>query len=332
MYDQKLIEEVLRQLSQRRQQAILAAQHRRQELSRACPRLEEIRRELGETGSRLVKTVLAKGGEEEIRRLREKNLALQEEQTAILREAGLPPDYLEPPYHCRRCQDTGFEKGRRCACMEALLKAEACRALPTLEGGGQYQFSNFSLEYYGDQPSASGQPTPRQRMAAVLERCREFVSPFRQQKGSLLLIGRTGLGKTHLSLAMAGEAARQGFGVVYASAQGICDRAQREKFGRDEDGSDSRFLRAAAGCDLLVLDDLGSEYGSALSSAILFDLVNSRLLDQRSTIISTNLTPDEMQQKYPERLVSRLLCGYTMLYFDGTDIRQQKMLRRAGSR
>ena len=328
MYDQKIIEQVLRQLSQRRQQAVLAAQHRRQELSRACPRLEEIRRELGETGSQLVKTVLAKGGEEEIRRLREKNLALQEEQSAILREAGLPEDYLEPPFQCPRCQDTGFDGGKRCACMEALLKAEACRALPTLDGGGEYRFGNFSLDYYSEKAAAPGQPSPRQRMTAVLERCREFVSPFQPQKGSLLLIGRTGLGKTHLSLAMAGEAARQGFGVVYASAQGICDRAEREKFGRDEDGSDGRFLRAAAGCDLLILDDLGSEYSSPLSAAILFDLVNSRLLDRRSTIISTNLSPDEMQQKYSERLVSRLLCGYTMLYFDGADIRQQKMMRR----
>ena len=331
MYDQKIIDSAMRRLSHRRQQALLTAQQRREELSQAHPRLEETLRQLGETGPQLVKAVLARRPQEEIHRLQDRSLALQEEMSLLLKELGLPADYLEPSFHCTLCQDTGFQNGKRCSCLEALLKEEACRALPTLDGGGQYQFSNFSLDYYSQRSPAPGRPSPRQRMEGVLAKCRAYVTPFLPRGESLLFIGRTGLGKTHLSLAVAGEAARQGFGVVYASAQGICDRAERVKFGRDEDGSDGQFLRAAYGCDLLVLDDLGSEYSSPLSNATLFDLVNSRLLDRRATLISTNLSPDEMERKYSERLVSRLLCGYAMLYFEGEDIRQQKRLEGAGN-
>ena len=209
-----------------------------------------------------------------------------------------------------------------------MLKAEAYRQIPVPGSRDEYSFERFNLDYYsGD---AGGEPiSPRAKMSTVLAKCKSYAAEFSPRGESLMMIGRTGLGKTHLSLAIAGRVIERGFGVVYTTAQGLIDRAERAKFGRDPQGSDTQFLQYAQECDLLILDDLGSEFTTPLASSVLFNLINSRLLEQRRTIISTNLPPDEIQQKYAERLVSRLLCGYTMLAFAGEDIRMLKSWKRS---
>ena len=161
-------------------------------------------------------------------------------------------------------------------------------------------------------------------MAEVFERCKGYAQRFSNRSDSLLLMGRTGLGKTHLSLAIASSVMERGFGVVYASAQNLTDRAQREKFGRDTTGEDGEFLRYALHCDLLIIDDLGSEFITPLSASVLFHVVNTRLIEGRATLASTNLSIDEMQQKYDQRLISRMLYSYVILPFAGDDIRMKK--------
>lgn len=329
MYSSKVMSSAQRVLSQRRQSALVEADRRRERLVQSYPELETLERQLGNTGAQLVKAAMSGDAARHLVSLREHNLELQELRASILRHAGLPANYLEPPFTCSICQDTGFAEGRRCACLEGLLKAEAYKAIPALGNLGEYSFSTFSLDYYGERATGN-QPSPRSRMAVVLDKCRRMAQDFTPLGESLLLIGRTGLGKTHLSLAVAGAVVERGYSVVYTSAQGLCDRAERNKFGRDVDGEDGSFLRCAEEGDLLVLDDLGSEFVSQLSTAVLFNLINTRLLERRRTIISTNLSPDDMQTRYSERMVSRLLCGYTMLYFDGEDVRQQKIWRERG--
>lgn len=324
MFSDEAFDKANRLLSQRRQQALVTAQLHREELLDKFPQLSELERKLSLTGVQLAKAALAgPDSREQLEQLKKENLALQAQRDQLLKAAGFAPDFLDPPYFCKTCQDTGYIHGRRCACFEAILKAEAYRQIPVPGSREEYSFERFSLDYYPDE--TAGEPiSPRARMASVLAKCRSYAATFTPQGESLMMIGRTGLGKTHLSLAIAGRVIERGFGVVYTTAQGLIDRAERDKFGRDPQGTDAQFLRYAQECDLLILDDLGSEFTTPLAAAVLFNLINSRLLEQRRTIISTNLLPDEIQQKYAERLVSRLLCGYTMLAFAGEDIRLLK--------
>jgi DNA replication protein DnaC len=324
MYSSKVCDAALRQLSRRRSNALAIADQRRDELFARVPRLQEIERELSFQGAQLGRLALSgKSFAEQLQDIRSKNLALQQEQDKILEQLGLSANYLEPPYFCADCQDTGNVEGKRCHCLTALMRNEASKALPSPNHLEEYSFDSFDLSYYPTQ--AEGNVSPRQQMQAVLNKCRSFAESFPCEGESLLFIGRTGLGKTHLSLAIANEVSKTGAAVAYASAQDLVDRAERAKCGRDS-GDDAEFVQGALTCDLLILDDLGTEFMSQMAAATLFQVINTRLLERRSTIISSNLSPQELQERYSERLASRILCSYSALPFAGNDIRLQKAL------
>ena len=160
-------------------------------------------------------------------------------------------------------------------------------------------------------------------MENVLGYCKAYADDFSKKSPSLLLYGKTGLGKTHLSLSIAGKAVEAGYGVIYMTAQNLFNRLEREKFGR---GDGENTEQAILDCDLLIIDDLGSEFISQLTVSSLYNIVNCRGLEEKPTIISTNLTPDEIRNTYSDRIASRILSAYTILQFDGADIRQLKTI------
>ena len=325
MYSSQICDAALRQLSRRRSKALETADRRREELFARVPRLAEIEREMAYQGARLARIALGGGGfAQELEQLKNANLSLQQEQNDILAALGLPEDYLEPPYSCPLCQDTGKVDGKRCTCLTALMRQEASKALPAPEHLDEFSFARFDLNYYPDQ-SDNG-ISPRRHMTGVLNKCRSFAEAFPCGGESLLFTGRTGLGKTHLSLAIANQVAQSGAAVAYASAQDLVDRAERAKFGRDA-GGDAEFVQGALTCDLLILDDLGTEFANQMAAATLFQVINTRLLERRSTIISTNLSLNELNERYSERLASRILCSYTTVPFAGNDVRMQKKLQ-----
>jgi len=325
MYSSQVCEAAIRQLSRRRSEALATADARRYELYARVPRFKEIENKLSAQGAQLGKMALSGGSfAQQLKELQQRNLALQKEQEDMLRQLGLPANYLEPPYYCPLCEDTGYVDGKRCECLSSLLRMEASKALPAPDHLSDYSFEAFKLDYYPAQ--GDGAVSPRQQMQAILNKCRVFAESFPCGGESLLFLGRTGLGKTHLSLAIANEVAKNGAAVAYASAQDLVDRAERAKFGRDN-GGDAEFVQGALSCDLLILDDLGTEFSSQMAAATLFQVVNTRLLERRSTIISTNLSPQELQDRYSERLASRILCSYSALPFAGNDIRLQKAMQ-----
>ncbi len=327
MYNSQITGEALRKLSQRKSDALDTAKQRRFELYNAAPRLGEIATRLSSLGAEVGRLALSGSGDKSARLKEMANLSvsLQNERKEILLRMGLEEDYLEPPHTCKECSDSGYVQGRRCACLTALLKAEACKQLPAPEHLQEYCFDTFSLEYYPEHITVDGVGL-REHMKSVLHKCRGFADAFPSHGESLLFYGGTGLGKTHLSLAIAQQVAGQGVGVAYASSQQLVDRAERAKFGRDQDGSDDIFVQTALKCDLLVLDDLGSEFSTQLSVATIFHVINTRQLEHRPTIISSNLSPEQMQERYSQRLVSRILCGYSVIPFVGQDVRMQKSM------
>lgn len=325
MYSAQVCDAAMRQLSRRRSEALATADARRYELFARVPRFKEIENELSAQGAQLGKIALSGGSfAQQLQAMQQRNLALQKEQEDMLRQLGLPANYLEPPYYCPLCEDTGYVEGKRCQCLSSLLRVEASKALPAPDHLSDYSFDAFKLDYYPAQ--GEGAVSPRQQMQAVLNKCRVFAESFPCGGESLLFLGRTGLGKTHLSLAIANEVAKSGAAVAYASVQDLVDRAERAKFGRDS-GGDAEFVQGALTCDLLVLDDLGTEFPSQMAAATLFQVINTRLLERRSTIISTNLSPQELQDRYSERLASRILCSYSALPFAGNDIRLRKAMQ-----
>ncbi|WP_242846294.1 ATP-binding protein [Anaeromassilibacillus senegalensis] len=312
-------------LSEQKSRAEAHAERHRTELYSAFPRAQEIEKELSATAISAAKAVLKGGNTRELlSQLKERNQALQQELNGILQKAGLPKDYLEPHYACSQCCDTGYIDGRTCSCLKKLLRSEAYKSLNTLTPLSLCTFETFDLRYYSSEPDSSGR-SERGMMARVLDICMTYAENVSAGSSNLIMMGGTGLGKTHLSLAIANAAIEKGFGVVYGSVNNMIAKLEREHFGREQDLSTGQLL---LDCDLLILDDLGTEFRTAFAVSEIYNIVNTRQMAQRPTIISTNLTMKEIEERYTERFASRILGGYVRLPFTGKDVRLQKRMRQ----
>lgn len=326
-YSKDLLEYGLGVLSQRRNTAKARAAERREELYRHLPRLRAIEQELAGTGPELVRAVMAGGSStgELVKQVKAKNLALQQERAELLRSVGVEEHYLEPSPVCPLCRDEGYIDGKICSCLEKVLREEKLRRLNSVSSLSLATFDQFHLDYYPN--TADGGAAPRRRMEAIYDVCRQFARDFQGGSGrNLLMLGATGLGKTHLSLAIASEVIKRGFEVVYGSMQDLFRRAEDEKFSRE--GSRYDTLESMLACDLLILDDLGSEFATNFTNSLLYNLINTRINTRKSTIISTNLTLKELDQQYADRIVSRLIGNYSVLWFQGNDIRRLLLEKR----
>lgn len=313
-------------LAKRRAAAESAAEQRRSELAKELPQLRRFDGEAAALCRRLTAAVM----ENDTEAAAEAKASLEQltrDRDAFLQSAGIDEALLKPRYACPLCRDTGFVGGKRCRCLEELLRTEAARELPTgVLSACPHGFEGFDLSYYSDQ--SMGGRSPRETMANILARCRDYAAGFSGRSGNLLFIGRTGLGKTYLSVCIAREVLEKGFSVQYAPAQTLIDRFERVRFSRGTTPEDLEITRDLLRCDLLILDDLGAEFINQFSQSVLYNVINERLVEGRPTIISTNLDPAQLSQTYAERIVSRLIGSYTLYGFAGRDIRQQKQLRQ----
>lgn len=330
-YTNQLYDKAFAQLARRRRDAQELTRRRREEIYRKLPRTREIDREMANTSISLTKAVLAGGNPEKlIGQLQEENLRLQQERRELLEQAGYPPDYLAEQHGCPHCQDEGYVGNRMCDCLRKILRELAYRSVSDSACMAGCTFSNFSLHYYSDQPLGAGGPVPRRQMEEILAYCRSYAENFSLSPASrsIVMTGSTGLGKTHLSLAIAAGVIDRGFGVVYGSCPNLLDRLEKEKFSRA--GGEGEGVQASLlECDLLIVDDLGTEFSTTFTQAALYNLVNSRINTGRPTIVNTNLDVEQIERMYGERMVSRLIGSYAFLYFYGRDIRQLKQLERS---
>lgn len=229
----------------------------------------------------------------------------------------------KPECFCKRCEDSGYSDGGYCECVKDIARTLVAEELSAEMPVGSCRFDNFSLDYYPDQPNEKGQ-NPRKRATAILAMCKKFVSDFPHGVRSLLFMGETGLGKTHLSLAIVSAVSAKGYSVVYGPAEKLFSAAEKEHFSYS---GDTEKLDSLLGCDLLVIDDLGTEFLSAFTSSLFYNIINSRLLEGKPTIISTNLSIGELEARYSQRIASRFIGNYETKRFIGNDIRQQKALK-----
>ena len=331
-YDGKVMRQALQRFEEDRQRRQAQYQERRERIFARQPRLREIDNELRATMSRIITSALRHGTDPRsaVAVLRDENLSLQAEKRELLRKMGLPEDALEETPACLLCEDTGYRSGQVCRCLRGYYAREQQKELSRMLDLGQQSFDTFDLDWYSDQVVPGQRKSARQHMEErVYNSCAEFASHFGRKPENLLLFGAPGLGKTHLSAAIAREVSEKGYSVVYDTAGHIFEQFEQQKFAREEEADD--HVERVLNCDLLILDDLGSEMTTAFVQSALYQIVNTRLLERRSTIISTNLSPEKLAQRYTPQIASRIEGEYQLLPFVGEDIRRLKKERAQGN-
>ena len=304
-------------------------ERRTAEVYRRLPRLEQIERELRSTAARLVLAAFEGGGdpEQSLQELERSNLALQAERSELLAGAGYPYDYLDDGPACPTCQDTGYLRdGSPCRCLLAYCAREQNRRLSKLLDLGSQSFDTFSFDWYSSVPWEGYGISPLENMEAIREICGNYAHTFGPRSGNLLFTGAPGLGKTFLSACIAREVSDRGFSVVYDTASHVFQQFERGKFGRESayEEDPDREINRCLHCDLLIMDDLGTELLTAFVQSAFYRIVNERLLARRKTGLSTNLPLEELGRRYGEAVLSRLSGEYQLLRFFGDDIRLLK--------
>lgn len=325
-YSSSVYQNAADKLAERRLAAEKQADARRKAIYDAVPRARELEQEIAQCGTAAVRAVLGGGDvKAEMTALKEKNLALQAQLRVLLRENGYSENALEPQYTCPRCNDTGYrelqDRTVMCTCLKQQLVACACEEFNRIVPLQLCTFESFSIDQYSKTPDPATGIVPYYHMEKILKFCKSYAQTFTPQSQSILMKGATGLGKTHLSLAIANEVIRRGYGVMYVSAPELVIKLERERFARDRDGD---ILETLSACDLLIIDDLGTENHSAYTDAQVYTLFNSRVLKGKPVIISTNLTMTELERDYTARFVSRINGAAQKLDFLGEDLRIKK--------
>lgn len=297
---------------------------RRSEVHLAIPEVAEIDRALSRTGLALMAVSLeGKDVEACIAETRRTNAELRSQRAALLVAAGYPADYTEIRYECPLCGDTGFVDTKMCGCLRKKLIEASFDASGMGNLLREQSFESFDLSYYQSDPAAA------RRMEQILARMKNYAQTFERGKaGNLVLFGGTGLGKTHLSSAVARVVIERGYDVFYVSAISMLSDFERERFGNSAGGETGVSTTRYFGCDLLIIDDLGTEVANQFTTSVLYNLINTRINKKQATVINTNLTQDEFRKRYWDRITSRVLGEYTVLPFLGNDIRAQKLNRR----
>lgn len=267
------------------------------------------------------------GNEDALDTLKKVARGAEKRRAALLRQNGYPEDFLKLRYQCPDCKDTGYVGNEKCHCFKQAIVDIVYSQSNMKDAINRENFSTFSLDYYDEtsvEPSLN--MTPRENIIRVVKECRRYIDSFDTTKGNILLYGNTGVGKTFLANCIAKELLDKAFTVIYLTAFQLFDILEKNKFGRGEDNFESQSqFEYILDCDLLIIDDLGTELNNSFVNVQLYLCINERLLRNKSTIISTNLSLDNINSLYSERVFSRIASNFSLLKVVGEDIRLKKL-------
>lgn len=291
------------------------------------PRLFEIENELKQLIASFSASVLLSGenGDKAFLVLKQKINSLQKEKEDILIKNGYNKDFLKIKYSCDLCKDTGAFGIKICKCFEQMLIKFAYSESNLSAIMDTQNFDNFDFSYYSKEKDKNHGFSPFDNINNIFEICLNFVKNFDNSNDNLFLFGGTGLGKTFISSCIAKDLINSGKSVFYQTASKIFQVMENNKFGKDYEGNSLAIINNIYNCDLLIIDDLGSEMTTAFSSSALFDIINQRLMSNKKTVINSNLKKPQLVELYSDRVVSRLIGHYIQLEFFGEDIRNKKM-------
>lgn len=313
--DSEIFDKAQSIMTYRRTSAVSQNEMRIREINEKIPQIKEVNDALFNTGKELIRIITQEKGSDinnKIEQLKNYNLGAQAMSRKLLVDNGYPENYLDIHYSCTRCNDTGYNGNQFCDCFKKLCGKLSADELNKNAQLKLSSFDTFSLSYYkGDDYFT---------LQRILEFTRQYAETFTPEAGSIFMFGRTGLGKTHLSLAIANKVLEKGYSVIYDSAINILRNIEREHFSREHT---SDMIELVMNTELLILDDLGTEYETQFYNATIYNIINTRLNSGKPTIISTNLDFAGISRRYDERVVSRIVSVYSCLEFKGEDVRLQ---------
>ena len=324
-YNQENFRRIRAEYETKAMKAEEAADERREELYRVIPDLRGLDRALSGFGLRLMKQAM-EGGDTQagIASLQAENERIQAARRDLLARHGYPADYCSPRYECEKCRDSGYVGIRMCTCMRRKLTEAGMMSSGLGSLMKTQSFENFSLDYYKNDPAAYA------RMQDNLQKIRVYATNFGGPEWgkiahNMLFFGGTGLGKTHLSTSIARVVIEHGYDVFYNSAVGMLADFEIQRFGNSSVQGDADNTARYTACDLLILDDLGTELVNQFTLSVLYTVINTRMNLAKATIISTNLTAAELRKTYSDRITSRLFGEFNPIPFVGTDVRKLKI-------
>ena len=327
-----ILKNILSQKKKKKISAEYEAEQRKQDIYKRYPKLQDIDDKLTKLAISTTKSLINNNDKELLKELNENINHLKEEKNRILKSLNIESDYFEPRYECKLCKDTGYITNKdytttMCSCLKQKLYDEQYNKA-NISNLDTQNFNNFSDLLYSDKVDENKYRTnisPRENINLIKDICQRFIDNFddKNQK-NLLFTGNTGLGKTFLSSCIANEIIKKGKNVLYQTAPVMLDSIIDYRFGKS---NSTNILDSILNVDLLIIDDLGTECMNNMKFTEMFNIINTRLLNQNKitkTIISTNLSLKELYANYDERIVSRIVGNYDICYFFGDDIRFKK--------
>lgn len=317
---------LLRSYEETRARHLREQKQRREQVYEKLPSLAELDRQIAEASVSAARAALD-GDTRALEQLAENNRLLAARRQDILLAAGYPADILELTYTCADCKDTGFIGQQKCHCFKQALTfalSEASTLPHLLE---KENFDTFSFSYYDDMTADSQlQLTPRENMYKIVADAKQFIEEFDTVCRSFLIYGNTGVGKTFLTNCIAKALLDTAHHVVYMTSHALFEAFEAHRFDHTEYPENASLYDYIFHCDLLIIDDLGTELSNAFTNSMLYTCINERQLHQKATIISTNLSLEQLRDRYSERIFSRITGNYTLWKLIGKDIRVLKRM------
>lgn len=321
-----VFKEIMREYEKDRLNADNLLKSRLNEVYFAIPEIKQIDKELTACGIEITKAVLLSKDSSEsfVAEMESKNAALIKRKYELLRQRSFGDDYLTNVHKCMKCKDTGFVNHERCICMKRRLIHKYYEISNLNNVLQKENFDTFDLDYYDDAINPRLGMSPRANMRRIYLICSNFTKNFDSNFSNLMLYGNTALGKTFLCNCIAKELLDIGKNVIYLTAPQLFKRLEELRFNRKENEDNFDYLDNILEADLLIIDDLGTEFLTSMTATELFNIINTRMLDRKQVIISTNMSPSDFESRYSDRVTSRIIGNYILLHLVGDDIRLKK--------
>ncbi len=323
--NKQILENIMTDYNKKRLKAAREAEERKKKLYEAFPELEEADRQIMLLSIKLSKLFISAPDnlEEQVLQLRKDIENLKRKRSKTYEDNNIPKDYIDIRYECEKCSDTGYTAdGKRCSCLNKQIISGLYNMSNMVHMLSKENFDTFDINVFSNEVYKNEKLTPKQNMYNILEAAEDFCNNFHRTGINLLFYGGTGLGKTFMCNCIAKVLIDREVSVLYQTSFSLFETVENHKFNKQSETEENRmYYNMIFECDLLIIDDLGTEFNNSFTNAELFNIINERLITEKKTIISTNLSLEQLAETYSDRIMSRVFNNFAPLKFYGKDLR-----------